>query len=726
MSPLTNSYNIPHAPFGAFSAFTCGYATSWEGERAPHSGGFSPSTRHPANQNLFFGWRRGDGEWAMLPFMQPRADRSADFTAEEGIALQDTDRRVSERQRTVPPEELQRRLGLASDIFSSGPVEIAFYSPFEAVREWTALPADRQKLLCAPVVPVLCTVDNSKGDKPVQLMFGFGDRERGLRVLGDTHPELVGFASATFYGFAARPHPRLSVRSGFDLFSHWRRDHRHVHLLGAEAAIVLEVPPGESIQLPVAMGFYQQGTITTGIPASFYYTRFFRDLEDVLDFGLGAHAELRGIADARDRELAAAPVPAMQKWSIAQAVHTYLTSTELLQQEGRPLWVVNEGEYRMMNTFDLTVDHLFFELEWWPWSVRDTLDLFVSRYSYRDTLHDTAGNTAPGGLSFTHDMGVDNQFTPPGYSSYELPNLRDCFSYMTSEQLVNWICCAVTYALHTDDIAWLAGKRDTLLACAESLHRRDDPDPAHRIGIIRWDSDRCGTGGSEITTYDSLDISLGQARNNLYLAVKTMAAWSLLARGFERIGERAGSADCAQTACLAARSIAGFQERDTGMFPAVFEAGNKSRIIPAVEGFAFLLYLGLNDEIARLEAASGIVTALGTHLKRALVRGVCLDAASGGWKLSSTSTNTWVSKIYLSQYVVQRLYPELLSGEAGAPAQAVHMAWLLSPSTRPLAYCDQLRSTDGFPFGSKHYPRGVTSWLFVSKAANPTPAACPA
>ena len=102
----------------------------------------------------------------------------------------------------------------------------------------------------------------------------------------------------------------------------------------------------------------------------------------------------------------------------------------------RPLWLVNEGEYRMINTFDLTVDHLFFELAWHPWAVRNALDLFVRRYSYRDQH----------GLSFTHDMGVMNHFTPAGRSSYECDHLTGCFSHMTMEQLLNWVLCAVTYA----------------------------------------------------------------------------------------------------------------------------------------------------------------------------------------------------------------------------------------------------------------------------------------
>ena len=80
---------------------------------------------------------------------------------------------------------------------------------------------------------------------------------------------------------------------------------------------------------------------------------------------------------------------------------------------GKTIFVVNEGEYQMMNTLDLTIDQAFHELHYSPWTVRNELDFFVSRYSFRD-LH---------GLTFLHDQGVADCFTRPGFSSYELPNL---------------------------------------------------------------------------------------------------------------------------------------------------------------------------------------------------------------------------------------------------------------------------------------------------------------
>lgn len=60
---------------------------------------------------------------------------------------------------------------------------------------------------------------------------------------------------------------------------------------------------------------------------------------------------------------------------------------------------------------------------------------------------------------------------------------------------------------------------------------RDNPDPLKRRGIMQLDSSLT-EGGSEITTYDSLDPSLGQARGNVYLAVKCWAAYVLMSNFF--------------------------------------------------------------------------------------------------------------------------------------------------------------------------------------------------
>jgi hypothetical protein len=105
----------------------------------------------------------------------------------------------------------------------------------------------------------------------------------------------------------------------------------------------------------------------------------------------------------------------------------------------------------MMNTLDLTIDMMFFELKWNPWTVRNVLEHFVEEYSYTDKIFspDNPEQLLEGGISFAHDMGVDNHFSPKGYSSYECSGLdRKCFSYMTSEQLTNWVLIAGVYFKH--------------------------------------------------------------------------------------------------------------------------------------------------------------------------------------------------------------------------------------------------------------------------------------
>ena len=62
--------------------------------------------------------------------------------------------------------------------------------------------------------------------------------------------------------------------------------------------------------------------------------------------------------------------------------------------------MVNEGEYCMMNTLDLSVDHAFWELEHNPWVVKNLLDNFVRHYSYTDGIKRADGTIGIGGISF--------------------------------------------------------------------------------------------------------------------------------------------------------------------------------------------------------------------------------------------------------------------------------------------------------------------------------------
>jgi hypothetical protein len=684
------SFHTQHSPFGAFASFTVGLVDS--------PGGFGHALRGPARQNVYVGYRgAAHSEWQLLPFLTPPKSTENAFTGDTTVV------QPPKGFHSLRPTEYQRNLRWASDTWQADDSRFSFslLSAFGSVPHPAKLSKAAARFHLAPLITGTIEYDNRSGKKPVELIFGIGNGEDTLRPLTDSSKTLQGFAGGTAFGYATKPARGVAMRQGFDVLAPKFVDHRGLLVIAGESALIFTVPAGQRKRFPLVLGFYQPGIITTGISATYAYTRWFKHLEDVLQHGLDQFSGYIALASERDRELARSHLNADQQFLVAQATHSYLGSSQLLWSDGEPLWVSNEGEYRMINTFDLTVDHLFYELAWHPWTIRNTLDWFVRRYSYRDHL----------GLSFTHGMGVNNSFTPAGHSSYECDGIEGCFSHMTMEQLLNWVLCATTYAEKTGDRAWLRSRKKVLLECAASLHRRDDPDARKRDGILKHDSSRCA-GGSEITTYDSLDVSLGQARNNLYLSVKALGTWVLLEKAFATLGEKRAALDAQVTADLLAETLTTKFESDTGFFPAVFEKGNRSRILPAVEGFVYPLYLGYRDATDRNGRFRMLFTQLSQHVKQALQPGICLDAVSGGWKMSSTSTNTWFSKIALAQHVIRHLFPEALT-EAAQKADRVHADWQRTPGCGANAMCDQIRSDTGLACGSRYYPRGVSSFLWL-------------
>jgi hypothetical protein len=107
------------------------------------------------------------------------------------------------------------------------------------------------------------------------------------------------------------------------------------------------------------------------------------------------------------------------------------------------------------------------------------------------------------------------------------------------------------------------------------------------------------------------------------------------------------------------------------------------------------------------------IAVLKLHLHTVLSPGVCLDAKSGGWKLSSTSNNTWMSKIFLNQFVTQRIlgmrYPLEESWDG------IHAGWMRG-GCADFAATDQVDSATGRDLGSRLYPRLVTAVLWLDEA----------
>ncbi len=692
-------FNSQHAPIGSFASFTLGHKGA--------KGGLGVALGKPADQNLYIGLENAKGgDFSLLPFFDSAEDESKRFDVSATAEIKKS------LLKPFKDAEISREFTPCRDVWRAGDLEFRVHTPVCAAPDPAKSGKAEQKLAYAPALAVEIVVDNRKGKKARRVIFGFQGASEPCRRLDDqARGKFVGFACGPT-GIASHS-PGVHSALGFTAEQILEEKHafNYAFGLGSAGLLMSSVPAGKRVVLHFAVVFFQGGIVTTGMKGSYFYNRFFDEMEAVAAYALKNFEALKARGDGFEKIFQRARLNPSRKFMLAQAIHSYYGSTELLDIEGDPMWIVNEGEYRMINTFDLTVDQLFFEMESNPWTVANELDWFAKRYSYRDKVFFPGEQRQySGGLSFTHDMGVANQFSRPGFSAYEKAGLDGCFSHMTHEELVNWLVCGLTYEKQTGDRAWLKKTRPIFEQCLESLLKRDHPDAKKRNGVMGLDSSRC-SGGGEITTYDSLDISLGQARNNLYLAVKCWGVYVGLAALFERLGDKRRTASCLEQARRAAAAVCASADAE-GLLPAVLHEKVQSRIIPAIEGLIIPYCLGLAEALSESGPYGALIGALKCHLQKVLKPGVCLFP-DGGWKISSTSDNSWLSKVYLCQFIAEKILKLAPKKTGFEEADKVHAAWLLAPGNNYWAWSDQIIS--GVATGSKYYPRGVTSILWLMR-----------
>ncbi|GIQ68893.1 beta-xylosidase [Xylanibacillus composti] len=695
-------FNAHHSPIGAFSSFTLGFPGA--------GGGLDLELGRSPRTNVFIGLEAAEGGiYEALPFFA-----SGESDEARRYDIENPDPNPDKPNIIIPFSEdrIERSFRLSTDRWTAGDLSFAIYSPVQSVPEPSTAEAAKLKEVLVPAVIAELTVDNTGSDRPRRAFFGYegSDPYSSMRRIDDTST-LIGVGQGRLTAIVTNdPSAKSALHFSMEDILLNPKEENWTFGLGKVGALIVDVPAGKKKTFQFAVCFYRGGVATTGIDAVYYYTKLFKDIEAVGEYATAHAGRLKSLAETANRMLDETKLSEDQTFMMAHAIRSYYGNTQLLEANGEPIWVVNEGEYRMMNTFDLTVDQLFFEIRMNPWTVKNELDLFTKRYSYEDRVRFPGEDKEyPGGISFTHDMGVANTFSRPHYSSYELYGLDGCFSHMTHEQLVNWVLCAAVYVEQTGDRQWLEANIGTLERCLESMLNRDHPDPSKRNGMMGLDSSRV-MGGAEITTYDSLDVSLGQARNNLYMAGKCWASYVALEKIFRENGrEMLADAAGSQAEKCAATIVSHMTEE--GYIPAVMGEGNDSRIIPAIEGLVFPYFTNCLEALDSEGRFGAYIQALKRHLAAVLKEGVCLFP-DGGWKLSSTSSNSWLSKIYLCQFVARQILG-VPWDEQGAAADAAHVAWLTHPTLSVWSWSDQILA--GEITGSKYYPRGVTSILWLEE-----------
>ncbi len=694
-------FNVEHAPIGALATFTLGCKGA--------KGGLGLELGKPADESVYIGLEsaKKPGVFETLPFFEGGEDESKRYDVSK-----DDSKKDSTAPRLIPfaDKDIYRSLFPNSDSFDAGDLSFTIYNPCMSAPDPEADAEPALKLAYMPAVLAEITVDNTACKRDRICFFGYAGKsnEHMMRRFYDCG--VTGIACGPSTAIACADEGVTSAQ-GFTMEHILKPEHPdNISFgLGTCAALLATVPAGEVRTFRFAVCFYRGGIATSGMPCSYLYTKWFKSIENVAEYALDHFDEAITVSAEAAGKFGTSKLMPDQRLQFAHAIHSYYASTELfLDAKKKPFWVVAEGEYRMMNTFDLAADQAYYESIQNPWTLRNELDWYVDRYAYRDTVRFPGKpEEYPGGISFPHDMGVANNITPPGHSVYEMRALTGCFSYMTHEELVNWLWCGIAYMAKTNDTEWFEKRRAVFSDCLESLCNRDNPDPEKRNGVMGLDSSLCA-GGSEITTYDSLDASLGQSRNNVYIAVRTWSVYVCLGELFADKGMKDLADIARKQARRAADTVIAAAGKD-GIIPAVMGEGVDSRIIPAVEGLALPWFCGYKRLVAKNGPYADLIATLAKHLKAVLKPGVCLFP-DGAWKLSSTSDNSWLSKTYICQFVARKIlgFPW---GAAGKRADAAHVNWLVRPESRYWAWSDQI--IRGIATGSKYYPRGVTAILWT-------------
>ena len=710
-------FNAHHAPIGAFSSFTLGC-------KGP-LGGPGRGLGAPASVNVYMGLEAREGNMMeLLPFYEGGGDDSKRYDPDgdkEKEGAGDGARFI----RPFQDSSIKRGFHAAADTWEAGDLKVNLYSQVRPIPDPEKTgsegpePEALLKEVLLPAVLVEFIVDNTSCSRTRTAVFGYDgpDPYDNMYKIEDEALKLSGIGQGgrtALYCQSGTATPAVSFNLSWILDTvskdNWQFG------LGNTGALVMEAPAGEKTVFRFALCFFHEGRATFGMDTVYYYTKWFGSISQAGAYALSRFDAIRGACEEADRRLLPVGLSEEQRFMLAQAIRSYYGSTQLLLHEGKPLYIVNEGEYRMMNTLDLTADQVFFELHMNPWAVKNVLDLYLERYSYEDRVRFPGGTEDyPGGLSFTHDMGVANVFSPPGQSAYEMGGLDGCFSYMSHEQLVNWLLCALSYIEVSGDGAWLHKRLTALEACLASMENRDHPKKEERNGIMGLDGVKTRYG-AEITTYDSLDASLGQARGNLYLAVKSWSAYVGLEGLFGRLGLAPLAARAGEQARKCAKTLTAHVNEE-GYIPAILEGESRSAILSAVEGLVFPLFTGCGEVLDRDGPYRDLLNTLEAHFTTVLKKGICLFE-DGGWRLSSTSTNSWLSKIYICQFVVRKVLG-IKTPAVSEEADRAHAAWLLERENSFWCWSDQIH--EGVVKGSRYYPRGVTAvlWLYELEDGSP-------
>ena len=686
-------FHTHHSPVGAWASLTfgsprCGVSIDLQEPNVKDSGA------------LLFGYIKA-GQVHTLGFVN-RLDENIDEN--EGDREKQKPQGAFSEWNVFQECEIGRVLTSSMDIYRAGDMKVTVYTPYGELEDPKV--SEISELSCLPGILIDLEVDNSGSDTECEIFMGLAYSElKKISAFSDNHS--CGLRFRNDWSFSARNEEDIFLVQGGDALEHLQKGEAFIHQNGP-AFIARRIAPGEKKALTIAWTVYASQGSNGAMETTYYYQKFFAGLAEAEKGMLDNAEKLRMLSQQIDEEWRTAQIEPKRMSLLCQAIRGYYASSQLLMDKNKVIhWNTCEGAYLWRNTMDLCADHLPWELIRNPWVVRSMMDDYITKYAYKDeVIYPGKEGIYPGGIAFTHDMGCYFTYSEPGYSAYERSNssIHGFYFYMTTEQLLNGIYCVSMYALKTGDYQWLRQYPTLLADFMESLENRDAATAAERNGILKAVSTRSGACEMESTTYDSMDPSLMKAGGSLYQLVKVWCSLLLLKQCAMELceGEIAKRADTMLEKCR--NSMDDFISVEQPWLKANLYSNVKSAVMAVAEPLAVPFMFDLLTK----KQDSKLFELLRKHCLACLEEGDCIDSATGGLRLSSTSDITWTSKAALTLYVCENALeieiPDSLERELIGWAQESAVDTTIS---------DQIRVNTREVIGGMYYPRIVAcaAWL---------------
>lgn len=670
--------NVDHAPMGACSTITFGYKGDACGI-GTETGNFPYWIPSGGGGGGVLIALSGSSGLQLLPFVASASS-------------------ISANARYFPDASIQRSLTPCTDEFAVAGAGLTFthYTPAWRMADLSSASLSDKKRYFRPATWLVFTITNTNST-PEDFYFGLP-----VAVTQRT------FANGAYQGFAlgeaalAVPSGSCEVLSGARLSSVFSG-------MSQGSAFHLGVAAGQTRSLTVVIAYYRSAVVDSRLGASYYYTSLYPSIDSVIDSAFAGFGDAQIRCQQLATAMSGAALNPYRQFLACHTLHSYMADSAcLIDPQSIVHWVEVEGIFNYINTFDLTVDHAFYDSLMQPWALRNVLDGFSGAltgagYTNDPPLYTSTGTqVASHGFFFHHDMGSwPTSGTGPAYGAV-----------MGDEELQNWILSAGVYWSRTADNAWLTNNTALLQTCLNSMLLRDDTNAASRDGITK------NVNLGEITTFDSLDASLVAPAFNGRLTVRNWACYLALNAMFGQVGDAADAVTCANMAAVAAQTIVNRWNtyRGTlGYIPARLDGSSSAATLPMVEGLAYPAAMGLTNAIDRTGGPyASMLQALSNHVVAVLAPGRCLDTSSGAGMITSGSSITWQSKVFLAQYVAEAILGITNHVEGDVDQVHVSVQFYGAPFQ---GFCDAFQGS-GALAGGHHYPRGVTTALWWLNATN--------